>query len=140
MKSNSTANIDFSAQFGGRDAAAAVLPHFRTLKAVAKGITLDNFPYPQLAFILRVDGDVSQYGVSGTGNPDIDTDGKYLSIDIGITEEDRTNITSVVRSAILNSIPIIEAAVRQQGIGGFDVEKLRASLEVLCKRYAESQV
>ena len=138
MNSKSTATIDFSAQFGGRDAAAIVLPHFKALKAAAKEITLDAFPYQQLAFILRVDGEVNQYGFSGTGNPDVDSNGKYLSIDIGITEEDRDNIPSIISSAILDSLPIIEAAVSHRGIDGFDADALRASLELVCERYAEA--
>ena len=135
MNLNSVATVDFSAQFGGRDAAAVVLPHFKALKGAAKKITLNPFPYPQLAFILRVDGDVTQYGLSGTGNPDVDSDGKYLSIDIGITEEDRENIPSIISSAILDSLPIIAAAVSHRGIAGFDVNALRYPLKLLCERY-----
>ena len=48
--------IDFSAQFGGREAAAALLPHFKALKAVASGLVIENFPFKKIAFILRVDG------------------------------------------------------------------------------------
>lgn len=138
MISNSSSTIDFSSQFGGRDAAAAVLPHFKALKAVAKEVTLDAFPYPQLAFILRVDGEVNQYGFSGTGEPDVDSEGKYLSIDIGITEEDREDIPSLIKSSIINSIPIIAAAVTHCGIEGFDADVLKASLERLCELYAET--
>ena len=53
--------IDVSAQFGGPDAAEAVLPHFRALKAALKGKSFGGFPFPQLAFILRVDGAVEAY-------------------------------------------------------------------------------
>ncbi|MGC1274435.1 MAG: hypothetical protein WBC44_12065 [Planctomycetaceae bacterium] len=137
MNSHGTATIDFSAVFGGRDAAAAVLPHFKALKAAAKGITLNGFPYPQLAFILRVDGDVNQYGFSGTGNPDVDNEGMYLSVDIGIAEEDRDNIRSRITSAIRDSLPIIAAAVSDRGIDNFDADGLRDSLELLRQRYTE---
>ena len=140
MKSISTATIDFSAEFGGRDAADAVLRHFKALKAASKGITLSGFPYPKLAFILRVDGSVNRYGFSGVGNPDIDKDGMYLSIDIGITEKDRKAITSLVNSAILDSLPIIDAALRHRGIDEFDVDTLGPSLELLCMRYADAHV
>lgn len=139
MISNSISTIDFSAQFGGRDAAAAVLPHFKALKVAAKGVTLDAFPYPQLAFILRVDGEINQYGFSGTGEPDVDCGGKYLSIDIGITKEDRDDIPSLIKSAILESLPVIAAAVVHRGIVGFEVDVLKAPLELLCERYGEPQ-
>jgi hypothetical protein len=138
MCSNKTANIDFSAEFGGRDAASAVLPHFHTLKAAAKGIAVTHFPYPELAFILRVDGEISQYGFSGTGEPDVDRDGEYLSIDIGITIQDRETIPQVIKSGIMNSPQIITAAIQFRGIKGFDSENLRVPLELLCKRYISS--
>ena len=63
-----TASIDISAQFGGRDSAAAVLPHFKALKRAAAETPLDDFPFPKLAYILRVDGDVKAYGFRGQGN------------------------------------------------------------------------
>ncbi|PCI09200.1 hypothetical protein COB72_07015 [bacterium] len=138
MNSNLTATIDFSAQFGGHDAADAVLPHFRALKAAAKNIEFSGFPYPKLAFILRVDGEISQYGFSGTGEPDIDRDGDYLSIDIGITIQDRETIPQVIKSGIMNSPEIITAAIQFRRIKGFDPEILRAPLELLCERYISS--
>ena len=135
MSSNTTTIIDFSAEFGGRDAASAVLPHFHALKAAAKGITLTHFPYPELAFILRVDGEISQYGFSGTGEPDIDCDEEYLSIDIGITEQDREDIQLVIKTAIMDSILIITAAINFRRINGFNAQKLVGPLELLCTRY-----
>ena len=139
MISDSKTTIDFSAQFGGRDAATALLPHFQALKSVAKDITVDDFPYPQLAFILRVDGEVNQYGLSGTGEPDVDKDEMYLSVDIGITKEDRDDIPSLISSSILDSLPVISAAVSHRGFAEFNVDTLRVPLELLCERYAQTQ-
>jgi len=138
MSRTSHSTIGFSAQFGGQDAADAVLPHFFALKAVAKGIGFDSFPYTKLAFILRVDGEVHEYGFSGAGEPDIDRDGECLSIDIGITLEDRGDIPSTIKSSIMNSLPIIAAAVRSVGNNDFDVSRLKSPLELLCQRYSEN--
>lgn len=127
--------IDFSAQFGGQDAADAVLPHFKALKAASKGIEFSGFPYPELAYVLRVDGNVSQYGFSGTGEPDVDRDGEYLSIDIGVTVQDRDNIAQTIESGIMNSPEIITAAIRCQKIDWFDERYLTEPLTQLCKAY-----
>ena len=134
-KEMKTATIDVSAQFGGRDAANVAMSHFKALKLAAKDIAVDPFPYPQLAFILRVDGDVNQYGFSGTGNPEIGRGGKYLSIDIGITKGDREDIPSRICSAILESPEIVAAAFRKEGIDGFEANNLTATLKILCERY-----
>lgn len=85
----SSSIVDFSAQFGGQDAADAVLPHFKALKAAARGLHLEGFPFAKLAFILRVDGKVNSYGLSGAGYLEVDKDGEYISVDIGITQDDR---------------------------------------------------
>jgi hypothetical protein len=133
-----TAIVDFSAQFGGHDAADAVLPHFKALKEAAKEITLDAFPYPELAFILRVDGEISQYGFSGVGEPEVDKDGDYLAIDIGVTVEDRCDVPHVIRTSMMDSLQIIAAAINSRGIGDFDVETLRLPLNQLCDRYTDA--
>ena len=138
---NAPSTIVISAQFGGRDAAALVLSHFKALKAASADIGIESFPYPQLGFILRVDGDVNQYGNSGVGNLDIDEDGKYLSVDIGVTKDDRVDIASCISSAILNSLPIISDAINKQGHSEFDAAKLLSGpLKLLCERYEQSQV
>ncbi|MDQ8152991.1 MAG: hypothetical protein P2975_08110 [Gemmatimonadota bacterium] len=101
--------IDFSAQFGGRDAATAVLPHFRALKAASREMRLEGFPFPKLAYILRVDGEVNQYKLSGAGNLEIDSDRECLSVDIGIKQGDRDQVTKVICAAILSSVEQIKA-------------------------------
>ncbi len=99
-----TSVIDFSAQFGGRDAAAAVLPHFKALKIASSELRLAGFPFAKLAYILRVDGEVNEYGISGAGNIEFDSNGDCLSIDIGIMYIDRDRILSVICDAIQSSI------------------------------------
>ncbi len=135
MNTDQSTTIDFSAQFGGQDAADAVLSHFKALKAAAKGIEFTGFPYPELAFILRVDGEVSQYGFSGTGEPEVDRDCEYLSIDIGITMQDRQTLPQVIESGIMNSPQIITAAIRHRRIDGFDERCLNEPLAQLCQAY-----
>jgi hypothetical protein len=82
------AALGFSAQMGGGDADRAVSPHFNALKKACKGVSIAEFPFPQLAFILRVDGVVQQYGLSGPGAPAIDRKKRYFSVDIGLQVED----------------------------------------------------
>lgn len=140
MSTDKSTIIGFSAQFGGQDAADAVLPHFWALKAAAKDIKFSGFPFPKLAFILRVDGQISQFGFSGAGEPDVDRDGEYLSIDIGITIQDRDNILRAIESGIMHSPEIITAAIRHQKIDGFDEDCLSESLTLLCKYYRETEL
>lgn len=131
LKANS---VDFSAQFGGGDGAKVVLPHFRALKAAKEGVALESFPFGQLAFVLRVDGEVNSYGFSGVGEPEIDKKGEYLAIEIGVQVGDREDIVSFLASSIINSLEIIDAALRSKGID-YDVEKLREPLNKLCQNY-----
>jgi hypothetical protein len=126
--------IDFSAQFGGRDASTAVLPHFKALKAAAHGIHLEGFPFPKLAYILRVDGELNQYGLSGSGNLDIDKDGEYLSVDIGIEREDRDQIPDVIIAAILSSVEQIRT-IRNSRTLDVDFAALQRCLDDLSVRY-----
>jgi hypothetical protein len=104
--------IDVSAQFGGRDAAKAVLPHFWALKSALKGAMLVGFPFRELAFILRVDGDVNTYGQSGAGNVQFDKKGAYVSVDLGLTHEDLAGrgpaeVATFVAGAIMSSVPLL---------------------------------
>jgi hypothetical protein len=130
----SISSIDFSAEFGGRDAAAAVLPHFNALKAAARGVHLEGFPFAKLAYILRVDGEVNQYGLSGVGNLDIDKDGEYLSVDIGVKREDREEIAGLIAAALLSSIDQVKS-VSQRGSFDVDFDALQRSLFDLNVRY-----
>lgn len=129
-----TSAIVFSAQFGGRDAAAAVLPHFRALKAAAQGLPLFGFPFAELAFILRVDGEVNSYGLSGAGDLVIDKDGKYIAIDIGITQEDQSHLANEIRAAILSGVERL-AEHKDSATWDIDYQAMRHSLKNLCNRY-----
>lgn len=104
--------IDFSAEFGGRDAADAVLPHFKALKAAACGIELEGFGFPKLSFILRVDGEVNQYGPSGPGHVEVDREGEYLSVDISLSLDDRRHVVDCISRAIVSSPQVMRAAMK----------------------------
>lgn len=127
-------NIDFSAQFGGRDAAAVVLPHFKALKAASHGVHLEGCPFPKLAFILRVDGEVNQYELSGSGNLDIGENGKYLSIDIGIKENEREQLVDNISAAMLSSIDLVGLA-NDTNSWDIDLQALRRCLLDVIVRY-----
>ena len=135
MISPECASIDFSAQFGGRDAAAAVLSHFKALKVAAKNVCIEKFPFPKLVFILRVDGEINEYNLSGPGNPEVDSEGAYLSIDLGITRMDRDDLMNRIATSILDSFPIILATLENRGITDFDPVSLKNSLGELCRQY-----
>ncbi len=124
--------LDVSAQFGGRDAAQAVLPHFKALRAASGGGGIRAFPVRKLAFVLRVDGDISKYGLSGAGNVDVDVGGKYISIDIGCTLDDRSNLEERIATAVADAPAVLQssgnALAREIDFAGL-TEDLAAFLE-----------
>ena len=134
--------IDFSGQFGGRDAHEALRPHFRLLKAAAKSVVLHGLPWPELAFILRVDGDVNQYGASGPGNVEIDRRGAYVSVDLVITRDDRDHLTaSPEDNALVRSIRESVDLLRRSNdprLARIDYASLGLALRELCERYVEA--
>ena len=131
--------IDVSAQFGGRDAADAVLPHFRALKQAAKSAIVPAFVAGKLAFILRVDGDVNTYGDSGPCNIDVDKDLEYVSVDLVVTIPDRAVLgggvdSNPIVSGVLGSVPILTARFRLPDDGA----SLRRSLLEFATRYLDA--
>jgi hypothetical protein len=131
--------IDVSAQFGGRDAAQAVLPHFRALKKAAKGVAIPDFPSRKLAFILRVDGEVRQYGDSGPCNIDVDKNLEYVSMDIVVAIADREKLgggldSNPIVSGVLGGVPILVEHLQLPDDGA----SLRQSLLEFCTRYLEA--
>jgi hypothetical protein len=131
--------IDVSAQFGGRDASQAVLPHFRALKSALKGKSFGGFPFPKLAFILRVDGEVTAFGESGAGNIDFDKKREYLSVDIGFTREDHAGrgpaeVSAFVAGAIMSSVPLLRG-LGDARLKGVDWGALEAALQAFSDAY-----
>lgn len=131
--------IDFSAQFGGGDAAKAVLPHFRALKTAAAEVEIPGFPRPQLAFILRVDGQVRSFGFVGLDNVDFDSKGKYVSVDIGIDATSRAALADGSSGNPLTTA-LEEAAGFLEGLGDArlaetDFALLRGGVDEVVRRY-----
>ena len=129
------ASIVFSAQFGGRDAAAFAMQHFRALKGAATKLGLLDFPFPELAFVLRVDGEITKYGFSGISNPEVDSGRRYLSLDIGITLQDRPHLVHTITKSISDSGPIISDTLKEYGLTSFDGDSLDNALKLLCQTY-----
>lgn len=135
-----TGKIEVSAEFGGRDAAAKVLPHFRALKEAARGINLADFPFEKLGYILRVDGEVTGYGLAGAGNIDVNKKDGYVSVDIGIPSGDWSSLqpselAGYIQRAILSSTLLLKhGGPRLQKIDFADLEK---NLSRFCAAYAE---
>lgn len=127
-------HVGFSAQFGGRDAADAVKPHFFALKSAAAELPILGFPVPELAYILRVDGEVSTFEDAPGSTIEIDRNGKYIALDIVISLEDRHRLEDVFCHAILSSVDILNG--KNLGLDRrINPELLRASLLELTERY-----
>ncbi len=129
--------VDFAAEFGGRDAASRVLPHFRALKRAAKKVQLPDFPFPELVFILRVDGEISQYGNSGIDNFDFDKAGEYLSLDIVMTLQNQEKVIEFISSSLINSSEEITKEMSCRKIGLIDADNIKNCMNELIANYVE---
>lgn len=131
------ATIDFSAQFGGREAATALLPHFKALKAVAKDLSIEEFPFKKMAFILRVDGEVNSYNLSGPGNLDFDGD-NYVSVDLGITQDEYQSCAIDLIESIIRSLRLSVELLKQSSdirLEGIDFRVLEGIVDQLINSY-----
>lgn len=130
-------SIEFSAQFGGRDAANAMLPYFRALKTESKKHKLKMFPFKVIAYILRVDGEVNSYGLSGPGHIEIEGY-EYVSVDIGVLRDDyMENPTSLV-DKLLESIKGSAEILRHGAdarLKEIDFDELGIVLEEFCDSF-----
>ena len=132
--------IEFSGDFGGRDAAAVVLPHFRALKAAAEGVEFAGFPFARLGFVLRVDGEVTQFRPTGLSNPEMDRGRECFALDIGIAFSDRAHLRTACSEAIRASYDFIIAALAGARIGRVDEVALKRALELVAERYLRASV
>lgn len=131
------ATVDFSAQFGGKEAATALLPHFKALKAVAGDLAIENFPFRKMAFILRVDGEINSYKLSGPGNLDIDKD-DYVSVDLGITQDDYRNCADGAMQSIVKSLRLSVEFLKNSSdnrLDGIDFRVMEEVISELIKAY-----
>lgn len=130
--------LTVSAQFGGLDAGQAGLPHFRALKSALKGKSFVGFPYPELAFILRVDGDISSYGLSGAGHTEFDRKRQWVSVDIGPTKEwvgrSVSEVSVFIARAMMETVELFKGRVDDR-LRSTDWHALEAVLQAASTAY-----
>lgn len=78
--------ISVSAQFGGGPGSTLVKPHFFELKKALRsaGREIPCEVIREIAFILRVDGDIVQFNFEGCERIELNRRKKYISIDVGV--------------------------------------------------------
>ena len=131
--------IEVSAQIGGPDADTALNPHFRALKSAEKKSSFEGFPFPRLAFILRVDGEVSTYRLSGAGDVECDRRGRYVSIDIGLARTDwegrgAIEVSEFIVRAVMSSVDVLRQT-RDARLAGTDWASLENALKAFTAAY-----
>lgn len=133
-------SIDFAAEFGGQDAADAAWAHWRALKSAAQGIEVEGLPFPDLTYILRVDGEIATYEPSGPHNVDIDASGAYVSVDIGLSVCDREQLYDPQNNPIVlslrRSVELL-AGTKHTLLNGANLRPLASALDELCRRYLD---
>jgi hypothetical protein len=136
--------IDVAAQFGGIDASEAIRPHFWALKAALKDRSFAGFPFPELTFILRVDGQVQTFGGSGVENLKFDRKRQWVSVDIVISAADWVGRdTSDVSNFIANAIVASVDLMRERGgrrLEQVDWDALRLELGAFSAAYKECEM
>ena len=124
--------IGFSAQCGGPDADTTITPIWMSLNALAEGFHLRGIPFDELAFMLRVDGKVSEYGVSDP----IDNFKKnkrqgYLSVDIGIKVTERERAVHKIIEGMRSTADYIQSQGSAKSLK-IDYDQLAESIEEFC--------
>ena len=130
-------SVEIAAQFGGSDAAEYVLAHYKALKTAASRVTLEAFPFANLTFILRVDGEVSSFGGSGPKDVKIGRDREFVSVDLGVTIADRVSLATA-ESVLLRRIretPNLFRSLKKFDNFEIDYAALGAGLELLVEEY-----
>lgn len=104
----------------------------------AKTVCLSPFPFPQIAYILRVDGEGTTYGQYEIGYPDVDKNGKYFSIDIGVTIENRSALKETILTALRSSVSFVSEELKKLGLESFNYLEFEKGVEDLCRAYDKS--
>lgn len=131
------ASIDCSGQFGGRDAHKVALPHWKALKSAGKATGVRSFPLPELHYVLRIDGEIQQYGPSGVGPVLVDKDRTCVSVDIQCTRADHPRIREVITGAIRDT-PAALLGTRSKRFKEMDLDALARDLEAFEQSYRDS--
>lgn len=128
--------ITFSGQFGGPDVGTLGRTRWLGLKAAAKDLTLNGFPFPELAFILRIDGSIQRFGSRGVDNLVISRSKEYLSVDIVIPLEDHARIDEAIVEAMQATPEYLKTHRRCKRLA-IDYEELEKSVNAVCDAFME---
>lgn len=136
--------LSVSAQFGGGLGSTVLKPHFFGLKKGFRGagdlIPCDSIR--QVAFILRVDGDIVQFNFEGCERIDLNLRKKYISIDVGVPMacwKDRSDveIAQYLASVLPDGLEQMLARLRAEKIA-CDEDQVRALFERGLSRYVST--
>lgn len=78
--------FEIAAQFGGKDCSEVILPHFRAIKKALKKHRDSRYcdSIDEFSFLLRVDGQITQWEFYGCENIDFNLKERFISIDVGV--------------------------------------------------------
>lgn len=134
---SSTASIDFSSQYGGKDAFKIVRPHFRALKKASEKLVLKNFPVGELVFILRASGEVQSFSGEGLDLIDFNKKESYLSIDVVVAQESWVDLEMFFEEVLVSSEKFISSLVTEGQFPSYEIDDYRSRIDELRKLYAE---
>ena len=132
----STSVIEFGSQIEGPDAARVVLPYIYALRRASSKMNLRGFAFKKLSFLLRVDGEFGSFGISGLDKISIGRNHRYLSVDIGVSVEDRERIAEVLTDAILDTPQYLQNQKRCRKYE-IDFAELESCLGSLCDLFKQ---
>ena len=126
--------ITFSGQFGGPDVGTLGRSRWLGLKAAARDVELRGFPFPRLAFILRIDGSIQRFGSRGVDNLAISRQKEYLSVDIVIPLEDHERIDDAIVNAMKATPEFLRTHSKCQRIE-IDYDELEITINSICEAF-----
>lgn len=133
------AKIDVSAQFGG-GRSNELVPHYTGLKEECVNFSLVDFPFPELSFILRVDGSLAKFGLSGPGFVSFARKGDWVSVDIGVPEavheQGERQLAEFIAAALLAAVDVLRVA-RRKVMAMVDWDAVRDVLHALGEAYKQ---
>ena len=132
---NNKTKIEFAAQYGGRDAFGELRPHFFLLKKAAENISLSNFPYQNLTFILRASGNITEYSGFGFDNPDVSSKDNYISVDIVIHEGVWKTFDRFLIDTLEGLNSYLKLLVESGKMHTYDEENLSIGMKALSMKY-----
>ena len=135
------APIFFASQIGGKDALAAVGPAITEIEDLAKADAGSHYgdPISSIAFVFRVDGAITQWGLTGCERPMIDRKQHYVTIDVGIPSQIwKGQSIRELRQYISSSLRLgwnqLELLIKREGIN-FDCNRASRDIDQLCSTY-----